>query len=115
MELDALHAGGVDHVWQHALGGWVGRVYQQGDDAGLGNQLGQELDPLGCQLDAHAADAGEIGARSSKTGDKTAFDRIDTVTGIVEVASFAAKVAGKFPVTSTSTRRPTSSVANAGN
>ena len=96
----------------------IHRLGQQSDGAGLGNQLGQALDPLGCQLDAHAADAGEIATRPGKTGDKTAFDRIDTDlknNRIVEVASFAAKVAGKFPVTSTSTCRPTSSAANAGN
>ena len=38
------------------------RVHQQGDHLGLGNQLGQQLEPLGRQLGVHIADAREVPA-----------------------------------------------------
>ena len=42
------------------------RVHQQGDQPGLGNQLGKQLEPLGRQLAAEDAEAREIGRASCR-------------------------------------------------
>ena len=40
------------------------------DHPGLGNQLGQQLEPLGRQLGRYDADAGEVAARPGEAGDQ---------------------------------------------
>ena len=49
-------------------------VHQQSDHAGLGNQLGKQLQPLGIQIEA--ADASEIAARPGETSHETNINRI---------------------------------------
>ena len=53
-----------------ALGTRIVRVHEQGDHPGLGNQLGQQLEPLGHQLGGQDADAREVAARPGETGDQ---------------------------------------------
>jgi hypothetical protein len=50
MELHSLPAGRFLHLSNDALGIRVVRVYEQGHHPGLGDQLGQQLEPLGHQL-----------------------------------------------------------------
>ena len=76
-------------VSDDALGCRIVRVHQQGDHAGLGNQLGKQLEPLGRQLGRRDADAGEVAARPGEAGDQAQLDRVAAVMktiGIVEVA-----------------------------
>ena len=84
MQLDEDHEGGVDlafgaglqdmelhplgarhplHVFNGAPGIRIARVHEQGDYPGLGNQLGQQVEPLGIQLVAEDADAREVAIR----------------------------------------------------
>jgi hypothetical protein len=45
-------------------------AHEQGDHPGLGNQLGQQLEPLGGQLNAEQAKARDAAARPRETGDE---------------------------------------------
>ena len=47
MELHPFRARRFLHVSYHALGIRIVRVHEQGDHPGLGNQLVQQLEPLG--------------------------------------------------------------------
>ena len=61
-----------------------------GDHGGLGDQLAQQLEPLGDQLDVEVAEAGQVGARPGEIADEA--DRVGDVVktiGIVEVAFLA--------------------------
>ncbi len=69
-ELHPLRARRFLHVSNDALGSRIVRVHEQGDHPGLGNQLGQQLEPLGHQLDGEDADAREVAARPGETGDQ---------------------------------------------
>ena len=69
-ELHPLRARRFLHVSDDALGIRIVRVHQQGDHPGLGNQLGQQLEPLGHQLDGDDAEAREVAARPGETGDQ---------------------------------------------
>ena len=51
LELHPLRARRFLHVSDHALGNRIVRVHEQGDHPGLGNQLGEQFEPLGHQLD----------------------------------------------------------------
>jgi hypothetical protein len=78
---------------QGTLGSRIVRVHEEGYHLGLGNQFGQQLEPLGYQ-------------RSMPT---------PKTIGIVEVALFAANAGVRPPLaTIASTLRPTRSAANAG-
>ena len=94
------------------------RVHQQGDHPGLGNQLGQQLKPLGRQLAGEIAEAGEVAARPGETGDQAGLDRVAAADeddrdrrGRAFRRQCRKRAAG---VTITSTLRPTRSAANAG-
>jgi len=43
---------------------------------GLGNQLGQQLQPLGHQLDEEESEAREVATRPGETGDQALLDRV---------------------------------------
>src|SRR6516164_8130761 len=58
----------------HASGGWTVRVQEQGDDLGLGRQLGQQLKPLGHQFAAEKGEAREVATRPSKAVDHAHSD-----------------------------------------
>ena len=75
-ELHPLRARRFLHVSDDALGSRIVRVHQQGDHPGLGNQLGQQLEPLGHQLGGEDADAREVAARPGETGDQADRDRV---------------------------------------
>jgi hypothetical protein len=64
------------HISDHALTLGTVRVDEQGDHPRLGNQLGQQFEPLGVQLDEDAAEAREIAARLRETGDQAVRDRV---------------------------------------
>ena len=70
-ELHPLRARRFLHVSDDALGIRIVRVHEQGDHLGLGNQLGQQLEPLRHQLDGEDAEAREVAARPGETGDQT--------------------------------------------
>jgi hypothetical protein len=53
-----------------------GPVHEQGDHPGLGNQLGQKLEPFGIHHGSEEADACEVAARPGETGDQTLPDRV---------------------------------------
>ena len=57
MELQPLRARRLLHVSHRCARHRIVRVHEQGDHLGLGNQLGQQLEPLGHQLDVEHADA----------------------------------------------------------
>ena len=54
----------------------VVRVHEQGNNLGLGNQLGYQLEPLEVQLGGEVAEAGQVAAGSGETGDQAGRDRI---------------------------------------
>src|SRR5262249_6032650 len=54
----------------------IGRIDQHGHSNGLGHQLMQEPQPLGCDLLGEIVDAGGVAARPGKAGDKTKLDRV---------------------------------------
>ena len=68
-KLYPLRARRFPHVFSGARGIRIVRVHEQGDHADLGNQLGQQLEPLWAQLGCHRADACEVAARPGETGD----------------------------------------------
>jgi hypothetical protein len=68
-ELHPLGARSVLTVSHDALGILIGRVHQQDKSAGLGNQLGKQLKPLGHQFNVEKADTGEVAARPGEAGD----------------------------------------------
>src|SRR5262249_45973955 len=115
LELNALRARRFLHVSDHALGT---RVREQRNHPGSGNQLGEQLKPLGHQLRRDRGDAREVAARQGEACDQAALTgsppRMETI-GIVEVAFLAASTGASPPVTAiTSTLRATRSAANAG-
>ena len=69
MELHPLRVRRFLYVPDDALGDRIVRVHEQGDHAGLGNQLGKQLEPLGIQFGGEDAHAGDVAARPGKTGD----------------------------------------------
>jgi hypothetical protein len=73
-ELDPLRARRFLHVSYPALGSQIIWVREQGNHLGLGNHLGKQLEPLGHQLGVHGADACNIAARPSETGDQAERD-----------------------------------------
>ena len=97
MELHPLRARRFLHVSHHALGTRIVRVHQQGDHAGLGNQLGKQLQPLGHQLGDRMLKPvrlppgrARLATRPAATGSLPTMKTI----GIVEVAFFAASAEG---------------------
>src|SRR6202022_2637624 len=62
-ELRPLRAPRFLHISYDALVIRIVRVREQGDHAGLGNQLGQQLEPLRAQLGCHHAEARDVAAR----------------------------------------------------
>jgi hypothetical protein len=52
----------------------IARIYEQGNHLGLGNQLGQQLEPLWRQLEVDNAKARDVAARPGETGDQAAPD-----------------------------------------
>jgi len=75
-ELHPLRARRFLHTSDQGLGSLIVRVHQQGDHLGLGNQLGQQLEPLGHQLDVHGTEAREVASRPGETGDQPGPDRV---------------------------------------
>ena len=75
-ELHPLRARRFLHVSDHGLGIRIVRVHEESDHLGLGDQLGQQLEPLGHQLRGQNADAREVAARPGKAGDQTLSDRV---------------------------------------
>src|SRR6516225_8954725 len=65
-DLYRLRARRFLHISGDTLGIRIIRVYEHGDYASLGNQLGNQLEPFGHQLDVDKADAGEIAARPAR-------------------------------------------------
>jgi hypothetical protein len=51
-------------------------VYEQSDRSGVRNQLGHKFEPLGRQLAAEPANAGDVAARPGEIGDKAGRDRV---------------------------------------
>ena len=76
MELHPLRASRFLHVSDHRLGARIVRVHEQGDYLGLGNQIGQQIEPLGHQLGSHDADARQVAARLCQVGDEAGRDRV---------------------------------------
>jgi hypothetical protein len=76
MELQTLGACRFPRLSRKALVSRIGRVHQQGDDPCLGRQLGQQFEPLGCQLVGDVADARNIAAQPGETGDQAGRDRV---------------------------------------
>ena len=64
------------HVSDKALGSRIVRVHEQGDYPGLGDQLGEQFEPLGRQLGCHGAEAREVAARLRETGNEAERDRV---------------------------------------
>ena len=64
------------HVANDALGIHVIRVHQQGDNLRVGDQLGQQFETLGRQLNIDVAEAGEVAIRPRQTGDKAEPNRV---------------------------------------
>ncbi len=62
---------------RQTLGIGIGRVDEQRNDGGRGDQLVQQLQPLRRQLRVQQAHAGEIAARPVQAGDKAELDRIE--------------------------------------
>ena len=118
IELHPLRARRFLHVSHHALGNRIVRVHEQGDQRGLGNQLGEQLEPLRVQLGAENAESREVTARPRETGDQpaaTGSPPPKKTIGIVEVALFAAEMTATAPLaTITSTLRSTRLPASAG-
>src|SRR5262249_29223135 len=69
----------------------MGRMDQHGHSNGLGHQLMQEPQPLGCNLPGEIVDAGGVAARPGKAGDKTKLDRSLSDAEDVVVAALAAR------------------------
>jgi len=59
MDLQSLRARRFLHVSNGLLGTRVVRVHKHGDH-GLRYQLGQQLEPLGMELNSHVAEAGKV-------------------------------------------------------
>ena len=75
-ELHPLRARRFLHVSHDALANRIARVDEQGDHPGLGNQLGNKLEPLRRQLGSHDAEAREVAARPGEAGDQASLDRV---------------------------------------
>jgi hypothetical protein len=69
-------ARGFLHVSDHGLDTRVVRVDEQSERAGLGNQLGKQLEPLGHQLQAADGEARQVAAWPGETGDQAELDRV---------------------------------------
>src|SRR6516225_9609952 len=54
----------------------IGRIDQHGNTSGLGHQIMEKSQPLGCNLSGEKIDAGRVAARPSKPRDKTQLDRV---------------------------------------
>ncbi len=76
MELHPLRLRRFLDLAHVVLGIRIVGVHEQGDQPGLGNQLGKQLEPLGCQVASEGADAGDVAARAGETGIETAQDRV---------------------------------------
>src|SRR5437867_1761402 len=76
MEVHPLRVRRFLHVSHDTLGSRLLRVHEQGDLTGLGNQLRQQLEALGRQLDGDDADAREVALRPGEACDETGPDRI---------------------------------------
>src|SRR6516225_4296814 len=76
-ELNPLGAGRSLHVFYDVSSiRLVIRVHEQGNNFGLGNQLRQQLEPLGVQLGSAVAEPGEVATGPGETGDQAGRDRI---------------------------------------
>src|SRR6266567_708528 len=106
------------HRFHMGLDKWVVRVDQESDQASLGHQLVQQLQPLRLQLPGEKHHARGVAAGSAEVGDEAKLygsAQSTKTIGVVPVAAFAAS-AGPAPpdTTRTATLRRTSSVASAG-
>src|SRR5436190_15621677 len=109
---------GLLHLFHTGLDKRVVRVHQENDQASLGHQLVQQLQPLRLQLPGKehharrvAAGSAEVATRPSLTGSAPSTKTI----GVVAVAAFAASAGPAPPVTTrTATLRRNNSVASAG-
>jgi hypothetical protein len=68
-ELHPLCARRFRQISDHGLSTRIVRVHQHGDYPGLGNQFGNQIDPLRYQVDVEDADAGDVATRAGKTVD----------------------------------------------
>jgi hypothetical protein len=73
VELHPLRVRRFLHVSHHALSGEIIRVGEQGNQLGLENHLGKQLEPLGHQL---GGDPRDVPAWPGETGDQASFDRV---------------------------------------
>ena len=74
--LQAFFMCGALQLPNKPLGVWIVRVYEQADHSGLGNQFGNEFDPLLHQLREHHADASEVAARPGEAGHQARRHRV---------------------------------------
>ncbi len=117
MEPQPLRASCFLRLSNDALGNRIVRVHQHGDHLGLGNQLGQQIEPLGHQLDGEDAKSRQVaspGRDKLATKPRSNGSPLEKTIGIVEVALFAASTEGVPPVAIKSTLPPTRSAANPG-
>src|SRR5262249_46325509 len=116
-ELQPLCARRFLQAANKALGIRIVRVHEQGDQPGLRDQFGKQLEPLGQQLGGHECHAREVAARPGKAVDqahRAGSPPLKKTMWIVEVALFAASAAASPVAAITSTLLPTKSAANAG-
>ena len=78
LELNTLYASRFLRFSHQGPGDRAVWVHDQGDHPGLGDQLGQQLKPLGRQLGGDDAEAREVAARPGQAGDEARRDRIAT-------------------------------------
>src|SRR3954453_15168233 len=75
MELRALGARGLLGITDFILDEWGVWVDQNRDRLGFRHEFTKQLDPLGAQ--PMQADAGQVAARASNTGNETVLYRVD--------------------------------------
>ena len=66
------------HVIDNRIGPRKGRVHEQSQHGGVGNQFMQQLQALSLQRSAELADARSIAAWPVKAGNEAQLDRVDT-------------------------------------
>jgi hypothetical protein len=70
MKREPARAGRGLHVSRQSLGVGIGRIDEQRNNGGLGDQLVQQRQTLWCQLRAQVAHAREVAAGPIQAGDK---------------------------------------------
>ena len=70
LDLNSLAVGRYLRVEHHALSIRVVRVHQEGDGPGVGQQLRQQVKPLGHELDVEDADPRKVASRSGQAFDQ---------------------------------------------